>query len=279
MIDSINFKTETFNLQFYSKIMNQALANFQRLTEIVEELREKCPWDRVQTKESIRHLSIEEVYELSDAILNDDYEEIKAELGDILLHVLFYSSLASEAGKFELDGMIQTQIDKLIRRHPHIYGSEAGATTADEVSLNWEQIKAKEKEGKEKHLTLDGVPPHLPPLIKAQRMQEKAAKMGFDWDDISGVLDKVKEEITEFEQSKDQEEAEAEMGDILFSLVNYCRFKGINPDDALSKTNQKFKQRFDYVETKAKSQDQNLKEMSLVEMEALWQEAKVKLNV
>ena len=254
--------------------MNQALVNFQRLVEIVEELREKCPWDRVQTKESIRHLSIEEVYELSDAILKNDYEEIKIELGDILLHVLFYVSLAAEAGKFSLEEMIKTQIDKLIRRHPHIYGSEAEATTAEEVALNWEQIKAKEKKGKPKSLTLDGVPVHFPPLIKALRMQEKAAKVGFDWDDSQDVLEKIKEEIGEFEASNNPEEEEAEMGDILFSLVNYCRFKGINPDDALSKTNQKFKKRFDFVESQAKSQNRNLKDMSLDEMEALWQKAK-----
>jgi XTP/dITP diphosphohydrolase len=272
-------------------MMDQALVNFKRLTEIVEELREKCPWDRVQTKESIRHLSIEEVYELSDAILNNDYEEIKIELGDILLHVLFYSSLASEKGQFKLYEMIQTQIDKLIRRHPHIYppvltentegqanavGSEI---SADEVALNWEQIKAQEKQGKEKSLTLDGVPAQLPPLIKALRMQEKASKMGFDWDDSGAVLDKIKEEIREFEESENMEDEEAEMGDILFSLVNYCRFKGINPDDALSKTNQKFKARFDYVETEAKSQAKSLKSMSLDEMESLWQEAKTKLTV
>lgn len=253
--------------------MDQALANFQRLREVVEELREKCPWDRVQTKESIRHLSIEEVYELSDAILSNDYEEIKLELGDILLHVLFYSSLASESGKFSLEAMIQSQIDKLIRRHPHIYGDANQATSAEEVALNWEQIKAKEHGDKER-LTLDGVPANLPPLIKAQRMQEKAAKVGFDWDDVGEVLDKVKEEIKEFEEAKTQDAREDEMGDVLFSLVNYCRFKGINPDDALSRTNQKFKYRFDYVEREAKKQGKDLKSMQLSEMEELWEEAK-----
>ena len=253
--------------------MEKALANFKRLAEIVEELREKCPWDRVQTKESLRHLSIEEVYELSDAVLQDDYAEIKAELGDILLHVLFYSSLAEEKGKFQLEEMIQGQIDKMIRRHPHIYGADAQATTADEVALNWEQIKAKENPGKER-LTLDGVPPHLPPLIKAHRMQEKASKMGFDWDDDADVWEKVKEEILEFEETDNADDAEAEMGDIFFSLVNYCRYKGINPDDALSKTNQKFKYRFDYIEIESKKAGKELKDMSLNEMEALWQEAK-----
>ncbi|MFK7972962.1 MAG: nucleoside triphosphate pyrophosphohydrolase [Bacteroidia bacterium] len=257
--------------------MDQAMAKVARLTEIVEELREKCPWDREQTKESIRHLSIEEVYELSDAILKNDYEEIKAELGDLLLHVLFYSSLAQEKGEFTLEEMVQTQIDKLIRRHPHIYATPDQATTSDEVALNWEQIKAKERKGNEKRLTLDGVPAHLPPLIKAQRMQEKAAKMGFDWDDEKQVWDKVKEELLEFETAANEDEKEAEMGDLLFSLVNYCRFKGINPDDALSRTNQKFKTRFDYVESQSYAKGQTLKTMTLSEMDVLWDEAKAKL--
>lgn len=253
--------------------MDTALANFQRLAEIVEELREKCPWDRVQTKESLRHLSIEEVHELADAILQNDYEEIKIELGDLLLHVLFYSSLAAEKEQFSLADMIQSQIDKLIRRHPHIYGSETAPTDAEEVALNWEMIKARENKGKER-LTLDGVPTALPGLIKAMRMQEKAAKVGFDWDHEDQVWDKVKEELLEFEEATDEAEAEAEMGDLLFSLVNYCRFRGINPADALAKTNQKFKFRFDYVERSAKQANKSLKEMSLDDMEALWQEAK-----
>lgn len=252
---------------------------FLRLVEIVAELRVKCPWDRKQTKESLRHLTIEETYELADAILEGDYEDIKEELGDLMMHFVFYGQLANEKGAFSLEEAIQSQIDKLIRRHPHVYGDLAGATE-EEVKKNWEQIKAQEKAEKAKRgklkpaSTLDGVPESMPPLVKAQRMQEKASLVGFDWDNKEQVWAKVKEELAEFEQADNAQDREEEMGDLLFSIVNYCRFAGINADDALSKTNRKFKQRFEYLEGKAREQEKGLEDMSLMEMEAYWQEAK-----
>jgi XTP/dITP diphosphohydrolase len=254
--------------------MTDTLTAFQRLEEIVAELRQKCPWDREQTKESIRHLTIEETYELAEAILKDDYEEIKVELGDLLLHVLFYTRMAEEKQQFTLHEVITSLTEKLIRRHPHVYGPEA-ADDPSQVAINWELIKAKENKGKKKKkLTLDGVPEHLPSLIKALRMQEKAANVGFDWENPKQVWEKVKEEILEFEKAEGKEEREAEMGDLLFSLVNYCRFIDINPEDALARTNQKFKQRFEFVETSAQQEGKTLQELSLPEMEALWQQAK-----
>ena len=254
--------------------MNETLAAFQRLATIVDELRQKCPWDREQTKESLRHLTIEETYELAEAILQDDYEEVKIELGDLLLHILFYVSLAAEKGKFSLEDMITAQCEKLIRRHPHVYGPEA-TDDPKVVAANWEMIKAKENAGKpKKKRTLDGVPAHLPSLIKAFRMQEKAANVGFDWDHKGQVWDKVKEELAEFEAAKTSSDREGEMGDIIFSIVNYCRFEGINPEDALARTNRKFKSRFEYVEEKAEESGQRLKELELAMMEAWWQEAK-----
>ena len=257
--------------------MHSHQESFQRLVEIVEELREKCPWDRKQTKESLRHLTIEETYELADAILQNDYSEIKVELGDLLLHILFYNSLASEKGKFSLDEMIQGQIDKLIRRHPHIYGDLQGATE-DEIRVNWEQIKAQEKadSGKKKASVLDGVPESMPSLIKAQRMQEKAALVGFDWENKDQVWDKIEEEIGEFKAETDRVKQEEEMGDLLFALVNYCRFLGINAEDALARTNRKFKTRFEHIEARAREINKPLNEMDLEEMEGYWQEAKEK---
>ncbi|MEZ4775158.1 MAG: nucleoside triphosphate pyrophosphohydrolase [Bacteroidia bacterium] len=251
------------------------LTNFQRLTEIVEELREKCPWDRKQTKESLRHLTIEETYELADAVLKDDYAEIKAELGDLMLHVLFYSSLAAEKGKFTLGEMIQGQIDKLIRRHPHVYGDLQGATE-EQVRQNWEQIKAKEREnsGKKESSALDGVPESLPSLIKAQRMQEKASLVGFDWDNKEQVWAKVEEEIGEMQAAETADALEDEMGDLLFALVNYCRFSGINAEDALARTNRKFQYRFTHIERRAREIGKTLPEMSLEEMDVFWEEAK-----
>ena len=249
--------------------------SFQRLVEIVEELREKCPWDRKQTKESLRHLTIEETYELADAILKDDYAEIKTELGDLLLHIIFYNSLASEKGEFSLDEMIQGQIDKLIRRHPHIYGDMVGASE-EEIRVNWEQIKAKEKEaaGIKEASVLDGVPESMPSLIKAQRMQEKAALVGFDWENKEQVWGKVEEELEEFKAESSVEKQEEEMGDLLFALVNYCRFLGINAEDALAKTNRKFKARFEHIESRSRELQKPLTEMKLEEMEEYWQEAK-----
>ncbi|MDX2249178.1 MAG: nucleoside triphosphate pyrophosphohydrolase [Bacteroidia bacterium] len=251
------------------------LTTFQRLTEIVEELRQECPWDRRQTKESLRHLTIEETYELADAVLKDDYREIKAELGDLLLHVLFYSSLAAEKGQFTLAEMIQGQIDKLIRRHPHVYGDLRGATE-EQVRQNWEQIKAKEREnaGKKESSALDGVPESLPSLIKAQRMQEKAALVGFDWKNKEQVWAKVEEEIAEVHAAETPDALEDEMGDLFFALINYCRFVGANAEDALARTSRKFQYRFNHIERRAREIGKPLTAMSLEEMDGYWEEAK-----
>ncbi len=255
--------------------MSRATDNFQRLIEIVDELRQKCPWDMVQTKETIRHLTIEETYELVDAIVNDDYQEMKIELGDLLMHMIFYSSLARDDGHFDIADVLETQINKLIRRHPHIYGDLKGASQ-EQIKGNWEKIKAEEKaeKGMKKISVLDGVPNQLPSLIKAQRMQEKASSQGFDWDNKEQVWEKVQEEIQEFAEAKSPEEQAAEMGDLLFSLVNYCRFLGVNADDALSQTNHKFKTRFQYVEDRARETGRNLPELDLEEMDRYWEEAK-----
>lgn len=255
--------------------MTEAQEKFHRLVEIVDELREKCPWDRKQTKESIRHLTIEETYELSDTILNNDYPEMKNELGDLLMHTIFYASMARDAGKFDIAGVLQEQIDKLIRRHPHVYGDMIGATE-DEINANWERIKALERKmkGEERKSALAGVPESLPSLIKAQRMQEKAANLGFDWENEDQVWDKVQEEVGEMLAAETPEHQEEEMGDLLFALVNYCRFKKINAEDALAKASAKFYRRFNYIEEKAFDLNKKLESMSLEEMEGYWQEAK-----
>lgn len=255
--------------------MSRATDNFQRLIDIVDELRQKCPWDMVQTKESIRHLTIEETYELVDAIVNNDYQEMKIELGDLLMHMIFYSSLARDDGHFDIADVLETQINKLIRRHPHIYGDLQGASP-EEIKGNWEKIKAEEKaeKGMKKISVLDGVPNQLPALIKAQRMQDKAASQGFDWDNKEQVWEKVQEEMQEFAEAKTPEEQAAEMGDLLFSLVNYCRFIGVNADDALSQTNHKFKTRFHHVEDRARETGKSVPELSFEEMNAYWEEAK-----
>lgn len=260
---------------------DQLLPTFQRLVEVVHELREKCPWDQVQTKESLRHLSIEEIYELSDAIIEDDWDEMKTELGDILLHVLFYARIGEEQAKFSTEEMLQTLIDKLIRRHPHIYGN-VNADSAEQVTQNWEQIKLLENKGKKKKTVLSGVPQGLPALIKAQRIQEKVAAVGFDWDESEQVLGKVREELEELrveaelhhKTGANHEKLEQEFGDLMFSLVNYARFVKVNPEDALEKTNRKFKNRFEYLEAKVAEAGGNLKEMSLEEMDVLWEESK-----
>lgn len=255
--------------------MTEAQSAFQRLIEIVEQLRVECPWDRKQTKESLRHLTIEETYELADAILKDDNDEFKVELGDLLLHILFYSSLASQNGHFTLAEMIEAQIEKLIRRHPHVYGDLKGATEA-EINTNWEIIKAKEKAllGHKEASVLDGVPESLPSLIKAQRMQEKAANIGFDWSNKEDVWAKVQEELQEFKEAETPEHREEEMGDLIFSIVNYCRFEGINAENALARTNAKFFRRFQSVEHQARAAKQELSELSLATMEDYWDNAK-----
>lgn len=245
-----------------------------RFLDILDELRVKCPWDRKQTNESLRPNTIEEVYELCDALIQDNKKEICKELGDVLLHVAFYAKIGEETGDFDMADVCNRLSDKLVFRHPHVFG-DTKAETAGQVSQNWEQIKLKEKDGNK--TILSGVPSALPSLIKAFRVQEKAANVGFDWAEREQVWDKVKEEIGEFQTevaNMDKEKAEAEFGDILFSLVNAARLYRINPDNALELTNQKFIRRFGYVEEHSIRQDRQLKEMTLSEMDSLWNEAK-----
>ena len=248
------------------------LKAFERLLNIMDELREKCPWDRKQTFETLRHLTIEETYELGDAILEKDNDEIKKELGDLLLHIVFYAKIGSENKAFDIGDVAHGISEKLISRHPHIYG-DIKADDADQVAKNWESIKL--KEGKKS--VLEGVPKSLPALVKAFRIQEKASGVGFDWSNTEGVLDKVKEELQELKAEvyqKNSTEIEAEFGDVLFSLINYARFLEINPESALERTNKKFIKRFNYIESKAIENGKSVNELSLDEMEAFWQEAK-----
>jgi XTP/dITP diphosphohydrolase len=253
--------------------MNQNIKSFDNLLQIMDELREKCPWDREQTIASIRHLTIEEVYELNDAILNNDPNEIKKELGDVLLHIVFYAKIASETNLFNIYDVIESLSEKLIRRHPHIYGN-VEVENSDEVKQNWEQIKLKEK-GNETKSVLSGVPKTLSSIVKAYRMQDKAAQVGFDWPNKEKVWDKVNEELQEFKEAETIEQKEEEFGDLMFSLINYARFAKINPDDALEKTNIKFKKRFEYIEKKALENGEKLEEMGLEKMDKFWNEAKI----
>jgi XTP/dITP diphosphohydrolase len=251
------------------------LQAFDRLLTIMDELREQCPWDRKQTIQSLRHLTIEETYELSDAILEDDLPEIKKELGDLMLHMVFYARIASETRAFDIADVLNSICDKLISRHPHIY-SDVKADTEEQVKQNWEQLKL--KEGNKS--VLAGVPTSLPSLVKAMRIQEKARGAGFDWEEKSQVWEKVEEEMQEFKQAFntdtiiDTQEAEGEFGDLLFSLVNYARFIDINPETALERTNKKFIKRFTYLEEEAKKAGKNLKDMTLAEMDVYWEKAK-----
>ncbi len=253
----------------------QKLEAFSRLLDVMDNLREKCPWDMKQTNESLRHLTIEETYELSDAILKNDDVEIKKELGDVLLHLVFYARIGSEKNQFDIADVCNALCDKLIYRHPHIYG-DVKADTAEQVKENWEQLKL--KEGNKS--VLSGVAKGTPSIVKALRMQEKAAQVGFDWPTPTEVWAKVDEELAElkeeFEVNPDSEKTEKEFGDYLFSLVNLARKYNINPDDALEKTNQKFIERFQYIEEKAKKLDKKLTEMTLEEMDVYWNEAKKK---
>lgn len=259
----------------------EKLAAFDRLLTIMDELREQCPWDKKQTTESLRHLTIEETFELSDAILEGDPDEIKKELGDILLHIVFYARIGSEEGNFDMTSMIDSLCEKLIRRHPHIYG-DTQAEDEDAVKQNWEKIKLTEKGNKS---VLGGVPKSLPPLIKAMRIQEKARGVGFDWEEKTQVWEKVEEEMQEFkaefnvaiEKEIDHEKASGEFGDLLFSLINYARFIDIDPEEALERTNKKFIKRFQYLESAAKESGKILSEMTLAEMDLYWNEAKSKL--
>nr|WKN39177.1 nucleoside triphosphate pyrophosphohydrolase [Tunicatimonas sp. TK19036] len=252
-----------------------ALAAFDRLLTIMEELRVKCPWDRKQTIESIRHLTIEETYELSDAILSGDLDEVRKELGDLALHLVFYAKIASEQQAFDMGDVLTGICEKLIRRHPHVYG-DTEANDARTVEQNWEQIKLREA-GETRKSALSGVPSSLPALLKAFRMQEKARGVGFDWDRKDQVWDKVQEELLEFRDAEvlgDVSQMEEEFGDLLFALINYARFSGINPEEALERTNRKFLHRFQHIEQRAYEQDKNVKDMSLDEMEEYWNEAK-----
>ena len=251
---------------------NKAKA-FVRLVEIMDRLREECPWDKKQTIDSLRYLTIEEMYELSDAILDKNMDEIKKELGDLMLHIVFYSRIASEKKHFDITDVLNSISEKLIHRHPHIYG-DVVANDVKQVKENWEKLKL--KEGKKS--VLEGVPKSLPAIVKAYRIQEKVRGIGFDWENKSQVWDKVLEEIAEFqreEKKKDAEKMEEEFGDVLFSLVNYSRFINVNPEDALEKTNKKFIRRFKYMEQKIKEDGLDLSKLSFEQMNTFWDMAKV----
>jgi MazG family protein len=252
-------------------MMNEKLVAFERLLTIMDDLRDKCPWDKKQTMQTLRHLTIEETYELTEAIIENDLDEVKKELGDLLLHIVFYSKIASETNTFDIADVINSICDKLIHRHPHIYGDVVVANE-QEVKENWEKLKL--KEGKKS--VLEGVPASLPALIKAIRIQDKARGIGFDWDNKEQVWEKVNEEIEEFqtEIKANSDKIEDEFGDVLFSLINYGRFLNLNPEDALEKTNKKFIKRFQYLESESKKDGKILSDMSLEEMDVYWNKAK-----
>ncbi|TRW23352.1 nucleoside triphosphate pyrophosphohydrolase [Flavobacterium zepuense] len=250
----------------------QQLDAFNRLLDIMDDLREKCPWDKKQTLQSLRHLTIEETYELGDAILDNDLPEIKKELGDLLLHLVFYAKIGSETGDFDIADVANSISDKLIHRHPHIYG-DVVVENEEQVKQNWEKLKLKEG----KTSVLEGVPKSLPALVKASRIQDKAKGVGFDWEMPEQVWEKVQEELQEFHdevKAGDKDKTEAEFGDVLFSLINYARFLDINPEDALERTNKKFIKRFMYLESKASELGKPLADMTLAEMDVFWNEAK-----
>lgn len=271
------FIADTLHLQHMknenNSSMNEKLKAFERLLIIMDELREQCPWDKKQTMDTLRHLTIEETYELADSILDKDMTGIKKELGDVLLHIVFYARIGSETNDFNIADVINSLCDKLIHRHPHIY-SDVKVENEEQVKENWEKLKLKEGTTS----VLAGVPKSLPALVKASRIQEKARAVGFDWDQPEQVWDKVQEELTEFKHEIDSnsshEKMEAEFGDVLFSLINYARFKGINPEDALERTNKKFIKRFQYLETEALKAGKELSEMTLAEMDVYWNKAK-----
>jgi XTP/dITP diphosphohydrolase len=251
--------------------MQNKLQAFERLLTIMDELREQCPWDKKQTIQTLRHLTIEETYELADAILDENMGDIKEEIGDIMLHMVFYSKIASETNEFDIADALNSVCDKLVERHPHIYGN-VQAETEEEVKRNWEKIKL--KSGKKS--VLEGVPRSLPALVKASRIQEKARGIGFDWDNKDQVWEKVQEEIQELkvEIETNSNKIEDEFGDVLFSLINYARFIGVNPESALEKTNKKFIKRFQYLESESKKDGKELSEMNLEEMDEYWERAK-----
>ena len=254
--------------------MDQRLIAFERLLNIMDDLRSKCPWDMKQTLESLRYLTIEETYELSDAIIEKDFEELKGEIGDLMLHMVFYSKIASESNHFDITDVLNGICEKLVRRHPHIYG-DVTVKDEEEVKRNWEQIKLKEKGRK---TVLQGVPKSLPAMVKANRIQDKVKGVGFDWENDSQVWEKVKEEIEELEHEvnsgAEHDKIEDEFGDVLFSLINYARHIKINPEDALERTNKKFTKRFNYLEQKSLELGKPLTDMTLSEMDTYWEEAK-----
>ncbi len=254
--------------------IEQKLSEFRRLLEIMTELRTKCPWDREQTFESLRTLTIEETYELADAILNDNKQEISKELGDLLLHIVFYAEMGNETGEFDIFDVTNKLCEKLIYRHPHIF-ADVEVDSSEKVMQNWEDLKLKEKGGNKS--VLSGVPVSLPALIKAHRIQDKARSVGFDWEEREQVWDKIQEEFQELKteiDALDQDKIEAEFGDLFFSLINAARLYNVNPENALERTNRKFISRFNYLESKTISMGNDLKKMSLDEMETIWQEAK-----
>jgi len=259
-------KTTTMNTR------QTQLQAFERLLDIMDDLREKCPWDKKQTLQTLRHLTIEETYELGDAILDNDLNEVKKELGDLLLHIVFYAKIGSETNDFDIADVCNEICEKLIHRHPHIYG-DVEVKDEEEVKQNWEKLKL--KEGKKS--VLEGVPRSLPALVKASRIQDKVKGVGFDWEEPHQVWDKVQEELQELQdevQTADQDAIESEFGDVLFSMINYARFLNVNPEDALERTNKKFIKRFQYLESKAGELGKSLKDMSLAEMDVFWNEAK-----
>ena len=250
----------------------QKLAAFDRLLTIMDELRLECPWDKKQTMQSLRHLTIEETYELGDAILENDLKEVKKELGDLLLHIVFYAKIGSETQDFDIADVANSISDKLISRHPHIYG-DIDVADAEEVARNWEKLKL--KEGKKS--VLEGVPKGLPAMVKANRVQDKVSGVGFDWEEPQQVFEKLQEELGELQheiQEDNQDKIEAEFGDVLFSMINYARFLKVDPESALERTNKKFIKRFQYLEAKAKDLNKDLSEMTLAEMDVFWEEAK-----
>lgn len=250
----------------------EKLKAIDRLLTIMDELREQCPWDRKQTMESLRHLTIEETYELGDAILDGDMEEIRKELGDVLLHLVFYSKIGSETNDFDIADVANGICDKLIDRHPHIYG-DVEVENEEDVKRNWESLKLKEG----KRSVLEGVPKSLPAMVKANRIQDKVAGVGFDWEEPQQVFEKLKEELEELQHEvneNNQDEIESEFGDVLFSMINYARFLKVNPENALERTNKKFISRFQYLEKKASEKGKSLQDMTLAEMDVYWNEAK-----
>ncbi len=254
-------------------VMDKRLKAFERLLNIMDDLRKDCPWDKEQTMESLRHLTIEEVYELSDAILDKNLQEVKGELGDLMLHLVFYAKIGSEKKAFDITDVLEAISDKLVYRHPHIYG-DVKVSGADEVKDNWEKLKL--KEGKKS--VLEGVPKSLPPLVKAYRIQEKVKGVGFEWKEREQVWDKVMEELHELKHEVDtnapKDKVEDELGDLLFAIVNYARYVGVNPEDALERTNKKFISRFQYIETQSAKDGKKLEDMTLEEMDEYWNEAK-----